>query len=131
MFKFNIKSCSIFILLLLIETAIALFIKGGFNRHVFGDYLVVLLLFFLFKSFIYISNKKLALIVLCISFIIEFIQLTPLLEILGLQDNKLANIIVGNTFSVTDLLAYTLGYLTIIFLNTYTTCTLFSLDEIK
>jgi hypothetical protein len=55
-----------------------------------------------------------ALIVLLIAFIIEFLQHTPFLEILNLQDNTIAKIVLGSTFNVSDLIAYTLGVLSII-----------------
>lgn len=117
MFKFNFTAFSPFILLLLIEIVIALILKEGFIRHTFGDYLVVILLYFLLRSFLNISKNTLALVTLFIAFIVEFIQLTPFLKVLGLQNHTLANLIFGNTFSISDLLAYTLGYLTILFFN--------------
>ena len=114
MIKFNLKAFLIFFIFLLVEITIAIFFKEGFIRHIFGDYLIVFLLYFFFKSFIHIPNHKLAFIVLIISYFIEFIQLTSLLEILHLENNRLAILIMGNTFSISDLLAYTLGYLTLL-----------------
>jgi hypothetical protein len=55
-----------------------------------------------------------ALIVLLIAFIIEFLQLTPFLEMLNLRDNTFAKIVLGSTFHVSDLIAYSLGVLSII-----------------
>ena len=43
------------------------------------------------------------------AYIVEFLQLTSLLEFLGLENNRLAIIIFGATFSIGDLIAYTLG----------------------
>jgi len=118
----NNHSFKVFIFFFLIETAIALFFKDGFIRHTFGDYLVVLLLYFFLKSFVSISNNTLAGISLLIAFTVEFIQLTPLLKTMGLENHSLANLVLGNTFSVTDLLAYTFGYITIIIFNSSTLC---------
>ena len=129
MLKFNFISFSTFLLLLLAEITIALFFKGGFIRHVFGDYLVVLLLYSFLKSFISISNNVLAGITLFIAFTVEFIQLTTLLKSLGLENNSFANLIFGNTFSVTDLIAYVFGYITI--LNSSTLCKHFSPNKTK
>lgn len=117
MFSFNNKAFFITLFLLSAEIAIALFLKDGFIRHTFGDYLVVILLYFLLRSFLNISKNILAIITLLIAFIVEFIQLTPFLKVLKLDNHTLANLIFGNTFSVSDLLAYTLGYLTILFFN--------------
>jgi len=122
MLKFNFSSFTAFMLLLLTEIAIAIFFKTGFIRHVFGDYLVVLLLYFFLKSCISISNNILAGITLLVAFTVELIQLTPLLRIIGLENHSLANLILGNTFSFTDLLAYTFGYITILIFNATTLC---------
>ena len=131
MLKFNVSSFTVFTLLLLTEITIALFFKDGFIRHTFGDYLVVLLLYSFLKSFISISNNVLAKITLLIAFSVEFIQLTPLLKSLELANHSLANLIFGNTFSVTDLLAYTFGYITIILFNSSTLCKHFSPNKTK
>jgi len=55
-----------------------------------------------------------AIIVLLTSFIIEFLQLTPFLEWLNIQDNHLAKTVLGSTFHVSDLVAYSLGVLAVI-----------------
>jgi hypothetical protein len=104
----------LFIIILLIEVCIAYFLKTGFIRHTFGDFLVVILLYCLLKSFINIKPITMAIIVLFISFTIEFLQLTPFLEWLNLHDNTLAKTVLGSTFHITDLVAYTLGIITII-----------------
>lgn len=117
MFKFNFTAFSAFILLLLIEIDIVLFFQDGFIRHTFGDYLVVILLYNLIRSFVTIKKNTIVHITLLIAFSVEFIQLTPLLKLLGLERNLLANLILGNTFSISDLIAYTVGYLTILFFN--------------
>jgi len=58
-----------------------------------------------------------AIIVLFISFIIEFLQLTPFLEWLNLHDNTLAKTVLGSTFQVSELIAYTLGILTVLIIE--------------
>ena len=102
------------LLLFLIEALIAIFLKSGFIRHTFGDFLCVILLYCFFKSFIEGHHFKIAISVLIISFSIEFLQLTNYLELFNLQDNHLANLILGSTFNASDLLAYTLGIITVI-----------------
>jgi len=104
----------LFIVLLLIEVCIAYFLKTGFIRHTFGDFLVVILLYCFLKSFINFKPITMAIIVLFISFTIEFLQLTPFLECLNLHDNTLAKTVLGSTFHISDLVAYTLGVITII-----------------
>lgn len=101
----------------MVETLIAIYIEGGFIRHVFGDFLVVIMLFYFFKSFLNFQNSYIALIVLLISFGIEFLQLIHILEILNLRNNKFLSIVFGTTFSVTDLIAYTLGICTVLIIE--------------
>jgi hypothetical protein len=64
-----------------------------------------------------------ALIVLIISFAIEFLQLTTFLEMLNLQDNMYAKLVLGNTFHFSDLVAYTAGVITIIGIESKRTAT--------
>ncbi|WBX71872.1 ribosomal maturation YjgA family protein [Tenacibaculum retecalamus] len=113
--KFNFKSFKTFILLFLTEVIIAQ--TSGFIRHTVGDFLVVILLYFLVKSFFYISPKKLALSILIFSFTIEILQNYNLVKTLGLEHNKVASIIIGNTFSYGDLIAYLLGVITVYYIE--------------
>lgn len=107
----------LFLILFAIEACIAYFLKSGFIRHTFGDFLVVIMLYCFFKSFIDIKPITLGLIVLSIAFIVEFLQLTSFLEWMSLQDNKAAKIVFGSTFHVSDLVAYTLGIMTTIIIE--------------
>ncbi|WP_159490004.1 DUF2809 domain-containing protein [Tenacibaculum mesophilum] len=122
--KFNLKYFLAFIFLLLLEIIIAQ--TSGFIRHTFGDFLVVILLFYLVKAFFNLSNKTVAVSVLIFAYIVEFLQLTPLLEFLGLENNRLAVIVFGATFSIGDLVAYTLGIVTVLLLEKFLTCKLSS-----
>ena len=121
--KFNKTYFFLFILLFLIEVCIAYFLKSGFIRHTFGDFLVVIMLYCLLKSFVNIKPISMALIVLIISFAIEFLQLTTFLEMLNLQDNMYAKLVLGNTFHFSDLVAYTAGVITIIGIESKRTAT--------
>lgn len=112
--KFNIYYFVVFIVLFAIETLIAIYLKEGFIRHTFGDYLVVILLYCFFKSIIKDKWFQVALAVLVFSYLIEFLQLTKLLEVLNLQDNTMGRIVLGSTFSISDLIAYTFGIITIL-----------------
>ncbi|CAM1341990.1 ribosomal maturation YjgA family protein [Tenacibaculum aestuarii] len=117
--KFYQKHFLTFIFLLLLEIIIAQ--TSGFIRHTFGDFLVVILLFYLVKAFFNFSNKTIGIIVLIFAYAVEFLQLTPLLEFLGLENNRLAVIIFGATFSFVDLVAYTLGIITVLLLEKFLT----------
>lgn len=109
--KFDSKNFKIFLLLLFIEVIIAQ--TSGFTRHTFGDFLVVIALYYLVASFFDISAKIIAISVLLFSYFIEILQYLNLVSLLGLSNNKLACIIIGNTFSIGDLFAYTFGIITV------------------
>ncbi|MBT8257625.1 MAG: DUF2809 domain-containing protein [Bacteroidia bacterium] len=99
---------------MIIEIGIATFISGGFIRHSLGDFLAVILLYCLIMSFFKIKPIIVAWIVLIIATFIEVGQFFKVLEVLELQDNRLLNIVFGNTFSYGDLIAYLLGIMTVI-----------------
>lgn len=101
------------LLILIIEIAIALFLETGFIRHTFGDFLVVIMLYCFIRSFFNLKALYTALLVLVIAFGIEYLQLWNLLHYLDLRNNSLVVIILGSTFELTDLVAYSLGVLTI------------------
>ena len=102
------------ILLFIAEVLIAVYLKTGFIRHTFGDFLCVILLYCFFKSFIEGYHFKIAISVLFIAFIVEFLQLTNYLELFNLHNNHLVKVILGSTFEFSDLVAYTLGIITTI-----------------
>jgi hypothetical protein len=116
-YKFNKTYTLLFISILIIEMLIAAFLTSGFIRHTFGDYLVVILLFCFFKSFINVSSFYIAIYVLLFAYSIEFLQLINLLQILSLENNHLAKLILGSTFHISDLVAYTLGIITVIIME--------------
>jgi hypothetical protein len=107
------------IAILIVEIIIALFAKDQFIRPIFGDYLAVILLFYLFATFLKISKNKIALITLAISYSIEGLQYIHILELLHLDNIKILNILLGNSFSWSDMLAYTLGTLTVLLIHNY------------
>jgi len=113
--KFNFKYFIIFILLLFTEILIVK--TSGFIRHTFGDFLAAIGVYYFVKSFFDINPIKLGIGVLVFSFIVELLQLTPFLEITGLSNNRMASIIFGSTFSYGDLLAYTLGVITVVVID--------------
>ena len=84
-FKFNRIYFIYFLVLLAIEILIAIFLKSGFIRHTFGDYLVVILMFFFFKSFVKANDIAIGLVTLLIAYAIEFLQLTDILSYFGLD----------------------------------------------
>ena len=115
MFYFNIKYFFWFILLLIIELSIALFIDDGFIRPYLGDVLVVILIYTFLKSFLNISVNIALLSVMVFSFTIEFSQLFHFISVLNLEDCQIAHWVLGSSFNSFDFIAYTIG-LTFVFL---------------
>ena len=107
--KLNKKYIFLTLLIFAIEICIALFVKDRFIRPFIGDLLVTVLLFSFFRIFYHGSGFKLAIAVLLFSFSVEILQYFKLIELLGLQNNKFATIVLGATFDWLDLLAYFLG----------------------
>ncbi|WP_203258986.1 ribosomal maturation YjgA family protein [Hyunsoonleella ulvae] len=105
------------ILLFLTEVLIAIFLKTGFIRHTFGDFLVVILIYCFFKSFFKIDSKILAIAVLLFALCIELLQLINILSLLDMADNYSAKLLLGSTFQFTDLVAYALGIITILLVD--------------
>lgn len=107
--RFHKSYFLITVFLFLIEVAIAYFLSTGFIRHFVGDALVVILIFTFVKTFFKVDNFKLALGVLAFSFCVEIAQYFNIVDLLGLGKNRLARIVIGTTFTWSDLLAYTIG----------------------
>jgi Protein of unknown function (DUF2809) len=110
---------AISILLLVVEIAIALLVNDRFIRTIFGDYLASILLFYMIATFAKFSENKIAILTLIISYTIEVLQYIHILELLHLDKIKILNIVLGNSFSWTDMLAYTLGILTVLLIHNY------------
>lgn len=107
----------IFICILITEISIALFLKSGFIRHTFGDFLATILVFSFIKTFSKMSSLKVAITTLIIAFSIELAQYFQLLNYLNLNQFKLFRVVFGTSFSIQDLVAYTLGIITIYFID--------------
>ena len=114
MFQFNRNYFILTILFFLTEVAIALFVHDNFIRPYFGDFLVVILLYCFLKAFVKISVLVAASLVLLFSFAIETAQYFNTVEKIGMQDSKIATVVLGNSFAWMDLLAYTLGIVSVI-----------------
>lgn len=115
--KFNKTYFFGFLILFIIEACIAFFIKEGFIRHTFGDVLVVIMLYCLIKSFVKAKPIYIAITVLIVSFGIEFLQLTHILQWLHIENNKALKLILGSTFDINDLLAYLFGIIMVLLIE--------------
>jgi hypothetical protein len=97
--------------LLLIEVAIALFVRDRFVRPYLGDVLAVILVYAGLRASLRIDAIPAAAISFVIAAVIEFGQLFRVLDLLGLADNRVARTVLGYGFELKDFLAYAAGAL--------------------
>jgi Protein of unknown function (DUF2809) len=113
-FHFNKKYFLLTIILFAIEIFIAKYIEDDIIRPYIGDMLVVILIYCFAKSFIATKIIPTAIAVLFFSYFIEALQYVKIVNILGLQEYKLARIIIGTSFSWVDILMYTIGIIIVL-----------------
>jgi len=109
MISFNKKYCCISLTLFIAEVLIANYAHDDMIRPYGGDLLAVIFLYGVIKSVVNSPVRKTASGVLLFSFLLEISQYFHILNYAGLQNSRLANVIMGNSFAWIDLLAYTLG----------------------
>lgn len=78
-------------------------------RHYFGDFLVVILLYFMVQTAVNINPKPLAISILIFATLLEITQYFHLADVLGLAQGGILRIVIGTSFSVSDLVMYALG----------------------
>lgn len=109
MLKFNIGYFIWAVVLFGVEVVIDLYVHDAFIRPFFGDFLVVILLYCCFKSFLSTPVRPTAIVTLLIAYLIETLQYFHFIYRLSLQNSGIARAILGTSFAWGDLLAYTLG----------------------
>ena len=114
MLTFNRQFLLLTLFLLMIEILIALFVRDRIIRPYFGDYLVVILVYCAFRTFIKLSTVKLAAGVLLLAYAIELLQHLRIVDKLGLSGNVVARTMIGYGFDWWDIVAYTLGIVTVL-----------------
>jgi hypothetical protein len=117
MFRFDKKYFYLTLILFFIEVFIAVFINDGFIRPFIGDVLVVILIYCFIKAFCNINSSIAALSVFVFACTVEILQYFNLVNKLGLQNNKIATVIIGNTFDWKNILAYAIGAVVVLFLE--------------
>ena len=116
--KFSLQYFLIFIILLLVEICIGTFVRDDFFRPFVGDVLSVCVLFTMIRVFYRKSGIYLAIGVLIFAFGIEFAQYFKLPAYLELEKGSIAYIMLGAIFDPLDLLAYVIGTIFNLILNT-------------
>ena len=98
-----------FLLILVIEILIALFIRDNFVRPYVGDMLVTVLICFFVRIFIPEKFSVAPLFVFLFSLVVEIGQYYDFVKLLGLDKNLFLSTLLGRTFSVADIICYGIG----------------------
>jgi hypothetical protein len=117
MLRFHKAYFALFLLLFITEVIIAIFVHDNFVRPYLGDFLVVILIYCFVMSWLDTPVKPTAVAVLLFAYAVEALQYFKLVKHLGLQHSRLANVIIGNHFAWSDMIAYTLGILLVLMLE--------------
>ena len=119
-FQFKKKYLLWGLLLICAEVVIALYAKDKIIRPYGGDFLVVILLYCIVRSFTPLSVKKACQTVLLFSYVIEILQYFNLADKLGFRRGSIPYILMGNYFSWVDIVSYTLGTGTVLIVEMLT-----------
>ena len=100
-----------FLMLLLAEILIALFVRDNFIRPYVGDVLVTVLICCFLRIFIPRGVVALPIYVFIFAAAVEILQYFDIVRLLGLESNRFLSILIGRTFSFADLVCYAVGCL--------------------
>ena len=117
--KFRLNRTYLFLSLLIlgVEVFIAARLNDSIIRPYGGDFLVVILLYCLIRAFLDTRMLSAALTALSFACLVETLQYFRLADHLGLKAHSIPRIMLGDYFTWTDILSYTLGIATVIILE--------------
>ena len=107
------------LIIFVIEILIATQFKNTILRPVFGDFLIVILIYSFLRSLTKIKPLKLAIIVLSLAYLVEILQRFNIRDFLGIPKNTCFDLTIGNSFDWWDILAYSLGVMVILLCDKY------------
>ena len=114
MFRFSLSYFLLTLVLFAVEIFIGARLHDAIIRPYGGDYLVVIWLYCLVRSFWDWPVWKVAVSVLLFSYGIEVLQYFGMADRLGFREGSLGRTLLGSYFSWTDIFCYTLGIITVI-----------------
>lgn len=100
-----------FVILLITEILIGLYVDDNFVRPYIGDVLVTILLCCLFRTAVPKGIEALPFYVFVFATLVEIAQYFEIVKLLGLENNRLLSTIIGTSFSWIDILCYGVGCL--------------------
>ncbi|KEO91500.1 hypothetical protein EH31_02195 [Erythrobacter longus] len=92
-----------------VEVVIALFVRDAFIRPVFGDVLAAALVYCGLMAIFDTPKTAAAMVAFAFACLIEALQYLDALTFLGLEQNPIARVVLGTTFSWGDIIAYLVG----------------------
>jgi len=95
--------------LFVVEVVIALFVRDRFVRPYLGDTLAVVLVYLVLRAATPLGVYAAALAALAIGFAVEIAQWFDLIGRFGLGGSRVAQTLLGTSFAVEDLIAYSAG----------------------
>lgn len=98
-----------FVLTVVTEVCIALWIHDGFIRPYLGDVFVVFGVYFFVRIFIPEKVMLMPLYVFLFAVFVECMQYINIVSLLGLENNFFFKILIGSTFDWSDILCYFVG----------------------
>lgn len=105
----RIKYAVAFILLVLIEIFIALYVHDEFIRPYVGDILVVGVIYCAIRMVFSKKFKMLPLWIFLFAAFVEFLQYIGIVNILGLHGNAFCRVAMGSVFDWKDIICYGVG----------------------
>jgi len=99
----------VFVVLLVVEVIIALFVHDSFVRPYMGDILAVIAIYTGVRVFIPDGYKLLPLYIFIFATTVECLQYFKLVELLGVGNNIFLRVLLGTTFDIKDILCYGVG----------------------
>ena len=101
----------VFLVLLVTEVCIALFVHDDFVRPYLGDVLVTVLICAFCRIFLPEKVRLLPLYVFLFAAAVETAQYFDFVELLGVEKHRFFSVLMGRVFSVYDLVCYGVGCL--------------------
>lgn len=107
--KRRVKYALAFLIFLVIEVLIALYVHDTFIRPYIGDVLVVVVLYLAFRTFKPEGIKLLPMYIFLFATFVECLQFFNLIQLLKVENNTFLRILIGSVFDINDIVCYGIG----------------------
>lgn len=107
--KKRVLYTAVFLILLVIEVLIALFVHDRFVRPYLGDVIVVVVVYCFVRIWILERVRLMPLWVFLFAVCVEVLQYFRIVEVLGVENNAFLRTLIGTSFSWEDIVCYAAG----------------------